>query len=281
MRPLRVLALSVAVATVLVTSPAVGAPPGPRVRTWWVTRTGAGPAPLSLEVDVEHESSEWMSLVLGLREERGVRKPTFSSRAHAGGAEQLGMYENGRVVVGPCSVTGCGDPGAGGGGGGHTSGLEIQSTQDDVLVVTLDGAATISVSDGWRVRVAPPVTYRRVTAMGSGASGVNAGAVRYEEYRGSTAPGGRYGSVAWASLPCSYAGSGAGELRAVRRSATQSWPMACSTPSDGTYGERGWIDGAAVSWVIEADVTGIDSSSERLFVLDLPKRTPHPAVRPT
>ena len=128
----------------------------------------------------------------------------------------------------------------------------------------------ITASPGWKKprEVKTGFAVRLVRKIGAG---VRVNSTGVEHFTGASAPGGRYGSVALAVLPCfPNGGVGSAVLRGGDPSPDQ--------PKDGTRKTR--CDGITVAesaanrattWRFEGEATGDTAIPDRLVVVDLPR----------
>jgi hypothetical protein len=142
----------------------------------------------------------------------------------------------------------------------------------EVYAATYDDDAVPLVSNGW---VATPVSGGAVHVIGRGDTGADVLVSHIEHFTG-TAPvrGGRWGSVAFAGLPCvsvGYgAGSGVGEGDLAGGDVPPMWRdsrhMDCSRWELSSGSSNG-----PTTWQVTGEATGYDVSFTRLAVFDLPK----------
>ena len=146
--------------------------------------------------------------------------------------------------------------------------ITTDPTRDEYLVVTDNGTARVTVATpGWRVRPVPSIVVHRLTAAEAGGSGVTTPNGGVETFSGTHAAAGRYGSVAWAFLPCDVAGTGSGQFAASP--VGQSAALSCNA-SGGTANARLSAPGAT-EWRVTGTASGITERATRLVVVDLPR----------
>ncbi len=122
-----------------------------------------------------------------------------------------------------------------------------------------DPTLTIT-SPGWIVRRWQPTWRSITTANAKGSSMVSAAHTSVGTYRGGQLPGGRYGSFAFAGLPCALYGEG----QATLTGGTRSWPMTCTaSPVDGAPGRT--------TWRVTGEATGAGWLTAVLIVVDYPR----------
>lgn len=158
-------------------------------------------------------------------------------------------------------------------------------TTHDWFVATVQGKVTMSLNSGWTVTELKPDSganlriYRNDDGDGAGAA---ASGYSIEHFTGVTADGGRYGSLAHASLPCAPLGALAPDP--TGRQAT-GWGAATLLGGDSTpfsVHDRylkcdGYdIDGfgaatAATKWNLQGEAIGKSVVPNRLTILDFPK----------
>lgn len=264
-RPRRTIALVALVAAMGPLMPVDAAPSPLRWRMWRVTREGTAPRPLDMDVAVTPASAESMAFVVGLRGTGSTRRTVQWIFWEHGGSYPL-VYRDGSTTS-TCPSSSCDN-----GGGDEVIHLPMASSspiKDKYLIVTWAGAAKPTfTTKGWRVREVGAPSVRRVLARSTGATGVYANAASAERYTGGSAPGGSAGSVAWAALPCDYAGYGDGQLVTQPASPTTSQQLDCA---DTAYASA--FAARAVRWTVAADVIGTAGGAPvtRLLVLGLPK----------
>jgi hypothetical protein len=234
--------------------------PGGAYRMWRIAPAGASPRPLSATVQLRPTATPATWVIFGV-EGTGTGRSSVGMITAYGGDEGLAPAVSN---VAGHSVSVC--PG-GAACAPVAAGTSIVSFGDDetaldyayfVVARATDVRITLA-GGGWRVS---DLGAARVSEVTSGAS---TGAYAFwhaERFAGAEAAGGRYGSVAWAFLPCDVTGTGAGTLTApgVRE------PLACAGPLRATAGVAG-----PATWRLDADVTGVARERMRLLVVDLPK----------
>jgi hypothetical protein len=128
---------------------------------------------------------------------------------------------------------------------------------------------TINISPGWRMR--PISTGFRIVRADTSyrTTGVHYGSQAVEVYRGASAPGGRYGSIAFAVIPCNpLMGVGSASLAGGEPLYPDTGVMTCSSPprpmtsADAT---------GPTTWRVDGEVIGETPSNNRLVVFDYPK----------
>jgi hypothetical protein len=132
-----------------------------------------------------------------------------------------------------------------------------------VYVATLDMARTsVTVSTpGWRVRPWRP-SMRTVTSDRAGTTGVRALHRSIGTFSGAEAPGGRYGSLGWARLPCEENGWGSAELTGGRRR----WALDCDLDTSALDHTAG-----STTWRLAGEATGMAGAVTVLTVVDFPR----------
>jgi hypothetical protein len=134
-------------------------------------------------------------------------------------------------------------------------------------VVTGDGTGMQVTVDTpyWTVRLSN-VTARRVLSPQSTATGVQGPMGTVEHFQSATAHGGRYGSFAYASVPCDGYGAGSATLSAAGFAGAT---LGCQPVTDNAAIAS---TNVAADWTLRGDVVGVDGGFlRRLFVLDYPK----------
>lgn len=109
-----------------------------------------------------------------------------------------------------------------------------------------------------------PGTYFRLVSGNDVGTGVQHQYQHYEDFRGASERGGRWGSFAWASLPCDSAGEGDMTLSGGRAPVR----LGCPEPAM-PFGSQ-WAD-RATTWRLEGRATGQTYIRHRLLVLDMPR----------
>ena len=134
---------------------------------------------------------------------------------------------------------------------------------DRLLVAAPRGVSVKTANVYWRTRaVAPAFTVVRATgADATGASNVLGTGV--EHFREATAPGGRYGSSAFALVPCAGYGAGVATVRAGSETVDQ---ITCPF-SDSTFAQTSGSGG----WTVSGDVVGTYDWPIRLATFAYPK----------
>lgn len=261
-------ATTAALLTVLATAtatPSDASPAPDRLRMWRVTRTGSGPARLSLSFGLRPTSPQWLRLVVSMNGAGRGRTARITNYADAGEVQPT-VYSGGTLVRPGCAVpTFCAEQ-----SGSVTTEMTVPPTTAEYLLVSQDGEPSVTLrSSGWRVREVAPTTLRRVTADAAGATGGSAAYTTVEQYEGSSAPGGRWGSVALARLPCDNAGHGSATLApVVAGRAGPAVGLSCSDEPNATSATS-----AAATWEVVGSCIGATyaGSRTRLLVLDLPR----------
>lgn len=141
-----------------------------------------------------------------------------------------------------------------------TSRYYVVSTHDDTRV-ELD-------TKGWRVKDVPNPGIRRVFPEAAKATGIRLAGVTVEHFTSAAAPGGRYGSAVFASVPCGRGGVGSARLTA--RGIAEPRLLQCGLR---TYGGSFWFTYSPVqtTWRLDGDVHGLGAFTSRLLVFDFPK----------
>ena len=109
-----------------------------------------------------------------------------------------------------------------------------------------------------------PGSYFRFVNGNDVAAGVQYGYRHWEDFRGASAPGGRWGSFVWANLPCDSGGSGDATLSGGRA------PARLGCPEPALPVGWGWAD-RATTWRLDGTATGHTFIRHRLLVLDMPR----------
>lgn len=148
-----------------------------------------------------------------------------------------------------------------------TSRIYVVSAYMDGMKIDLD-------TNGWRVKEVKGLNARRVVAKDADAAGANVWGESVEHFTSASAPGGRYGSVVYASLPCGETGQG--EARVDARGALdiggdmKPQPLRCGLRTTGGSWAFFYTPESA-TWRMAGDVTGVGYDTTRLLVFDFPK----------
>ena len=145
-----------------------------------------------------------------------------------------------------------------------TSRYYFVSTRADVRI-NASGA-------GWRLKDVPNPGVRRVLGHRADATGARTLATAAEHFRSATAPGGRYGSSAFAYVPCERTGTGTARLTGRGVTTGDGIPphrLECGLTSAYPY-EYAYTP-LQTQWRLAGDVIGAGSAIARLFVFDYPK----------
>lgn len=137
--------------------------------------------------------------------------------------------------------------------------------RDRMFVAGPRGKTTVrSDSAHWRVRVTA-LGMRTVTAEQADATGAVVNRVGVEHFRSAAAPGGPYGSAAFAEVPCT---GGAGVATFGSGDGYEE-DLVCTNPVDGAWAFLDTTKGR--KWTLSGDVVGAYTAPLRLLVLDFPK----------
>ena len=135
------------------------------------------------------------------------------------------------------------------------------------LLAGPSGKVQTFVPPGWRARKAS-LGARVVTGPGDAdAVGAVHGGGRVEAFHSATAPGGKYGSGAFAMVPCDGESS-AGSATVKSDGSDAAVPISCEPRYDAAF--SGTLDGR--TWTVAGPVVGEYVFPYRLFVFDYPKR---------
>lgn len=122
---------------------------------------------------------------------------------------------------------------------------------------------------GWKVKDIPNPGVRRIFAQDAQSTGGGLASSHVEHFTSASAPGGRYGSEVFATVPCDYGGTGSAWLTA--RGLDEPRHLRCGRPFTVDNYDYAYSPVQTV-WQLKGDVTGIGSSGyDRLFVFDFPK----------
>jgi hypothetical protein len=243
----------------------------PRTQTWWVHRTSRTPQRLEMRVTAAvrqaADTNEGTLFTLRVLPPT-VEGPTFADMS-VGGVGREPLIRTYGVPGVPDSA--CGAPCDTANGTRLFDGWEEQGRSpipSEWYVAADNLDVTITVSAGWRVdRI--PNRFTVVLAQHTGATGVRTNNVTAEHFTHAEAAGGRYGSFAFATIPCTSAGVGSAMLRGgvSYHNLTPLTPMGCAEYTDAI------TEGVAfrtTKWVLDGDVTGWTAWPIRLLVFSLP-----------
>lgn len=258
-----ILAIALAVSTALV-APAAPAPASPYV-VYEVVRVRAGGHP-TFAVDV----------TAAVANDTGVITMMMLRPGKKGGYDVLGLAvdeldadEGVRTYGWPAGVPTCVN-GCGATKTWHpTLSVGFQPRAGDrVLVAGPRGQTTVTVSNpNWRARETPAVGFRTVMADHATATAVEADGYVVEHFTSASAPGGPYGSVAMAQLPCRLAGAGSATF--ANDADGPGWSMPCAPV---VFGDLAFAEThAGRRWTLDGSVFGVTAGRLRLLVFDFPK----------
>lgn len=243
--------------------PASDAAPATRFRAWRVSRTATTPARLDMTVVTTPTGPGTMTLITGVRLSGGRREARGTGAFYEAGDPEPVVFGLPSGQLRPCDTATC-----------YVSSdvqelrISTEPTRDEYLVVTDNGTARVTLATpGWRVRALPSIAVRRLTASEAGGSGVTTPNGGVEMFSGTVAAAGKYGSVAWAFLPCDVAGTGSARFDAVP--VGQSAALSCDG-SGGPSHARLSAPGAA-QWQVTGVASGVTERATRLVVVDLPR----------
>jgi hypothetical protein len=158
--------------------------------------------------------------------------------------------------------------------GGIVYHLRPDATSRYYLVSTHVDVHLAVSSPGWRVTEVHDVRARRVLATGADATGVRTPFGAVEHFRAASAPGGRYGSSVFASVPCDE-GGGWGDatldgdgIQGDGGGPTD--PIECG-PNEVGASFSFAFNQQATTWWLHGDVVGAGDIQDRLFVVDFPR----------
>jgi hypothetical protein len=244
-----------------------------------VYRVGRSLAPLSLTVVTRGDLHAYGFWALFELHRDGGGWAQGGDLAAVGTSSGTGPYVYGVAgAPGACPAgPGCSVPGSGmlGDSSVRFSGLRPRATSRYYVVSAYDDVRVEAGTPGWRVRDVRGAQARRVLAdrsAGSTGAGVLGG--HAEHFTSATAPGGRYGSVVFAALPCESGGVGAAVLTGRGALAPGAgMPPVQPRCSPTTYaGGFTWAySRRPTEWLLSGDVKGVGSGLTRLFVFDLPR----------
>ncbi len=259
MRARFVVALAV-LAALLAVPVAHAARPG--ASGWVLTRTGRGPAVLRARLHAEARGRD-ASVVLFALKGRGAARTlenAFSTTTIAWGGDTWVDVYGDPVATPRCVDVACDDLARTPFDYTfHTNGHRSAAT---VYVAAWAADTTVTLeTPGWRVRPWRP-TIRFVGAEDGGGQGVRVDHTHAGTFREASAPGGRWGSVAHAVVPCETHGSGSARFTGGRRH----WTLECG-------GQHGWLEETprATRWRLHGETEGISGSGHVLLVVDYPK----------
>jgi hypothetical protein len=135
------------------------------------------------------------------------------------------------------------------------------------VVAPTDRAFVFTSSSQWRAGQTA-LGARVVTSPNATAAGAIANGTRHEAFASATAPGGKYGSGAWAFAPCETDGAVGSATLSSDAAGDPSSNLTCEGDDD-----WGFVSSyAARQWTLTGPVVGETRWATRLFVMDYPKR---------
>ena len=247
-------------------------------RVQMIYRTGKSLAPFKITVSATSNNGRatWFATEVH-REGKGWAVGTAGPLAGRGGAVLPMVYG----VPGASSVPTC--PGAPAqvcdypvstGAGLRWEVKPVATSRYYVVSAYMDGMKVDLATKGWRVKDVVGLGARRVFPNSASAVGANVWGTSVEHFTAATAPGGRYGSLAYASLPCGHTGQGGAEVTA--RGAQEIGgdmdpePLRCGLQTTGASWNF-FYTSAHTTWRLTGDATGIGYDPTRLLVFDFPK----------
>lgn len=233
---------------------------------------------LTLSTDAHHGTSTIQSI--GLVPHRGGWLIDEASTSGWQTYQELGSGEVWPVAHGPASAPPCPEARL------CTSLLpapisfDVDSASPKRLtwfVTTIDTVVGLAIHEpGWRVRETHAPRFRRL--LGEDTSEFSArtlNGVSIEHFTRAELPGGRYGSIAFAHIPCDSAGYGAAHLSGgVEEGGGVSAPDLGCDPLDAFDAGGGDRSYRATRWRLVGDVVGDYATFTRLAVFDFPKPPP-------
>jgi hypothetical protein len=267
----------VAVAVTPATSPAAAPVPGDGpYRVQMVYRTGPSLAPFDLSIVASSDNDYGMWFAVELIRHHG----RWTENADSG----FGGYHE---IIGPPYPTVYGRP--------ETSALpSCPGMPGCAYPVPFDGSQNFHVTPtatsryyiistnasvridldtkGWRVKDVPNPGFRRVFTSHTQATGLRTASVAVEHFTSASAPGGRYGSSAFAYVPCDRGGTGTARITA--RGATTGNGIPPETLRCGPFGAYDYeyaYTPYQTTWRVDGDVVGSGDGLARLAVFDFPK----------
>jgi hypothetical protein len=239
----------------LLAAPAAGTS---RVAGWVITRTGRGGAVLTGQFDATARASTAVARLFALSGRGASRR---EDGAFTGGIIMWGVDGWPRAYGGliPACPAACADPLAT--PVGYTFSSNGHPLDGTVYVASLDVDATVRVtSPGWRVRPWTP-SIRTVTTESGGDAGVRVGREAVGRFTAAELAGGRYGSLAFAKIPCDWYGQGGARFTGGRHP----WVLDCAGGLSAFGGRPG-----PVTWRLAGELVGVSYTVHVLVVVDYP-----------
>jgi hypothetical protein len=258
------LRLVVVAALLLSALPGHAAPAPSRASGWVLTRTGRGPARLSVRLHRTSTRAEGSILAFAVaRTARGHELASrFGPMVWTFGEDGWARPYGPGVTYPGCPEPACTDP---------APRTPVTPERVTVTAGSLDATAYVAawdttveledVSPGWRARPWRPSMRVRTTADGGGV-GVRALHVSTGTFREATSAGGRFGSIAYGHLPCGSNGAGQGTFTGGRRR----YGLYCGGFNDASME---WTP-APARWRLAGEVTSVLSDDVVLIVVDFP-----------
>ncbi len=257
----RLLAVAVLVAAGL--APAVHAAET-RATGWILTRSHSAATPIEGSLSASGISEE-SAVVMFATTGAGARRRLdyrFTTTTAEWGVDGWAQVNDDRVPSTDCPAA-CDNP-AGVERTVYVTSNERALTSSAVYIAAYDVRdPTLTItSPGWVVRRWQP-TWRAITsANAKGSSMVSAAHTSAGTYRGGQLSGGRYGSFAFAGLPCDLQGDGS----ATFTGGTRSRPMSCDYVTSTVDAAPG-----RTTWHVDGEVTGVGWWTALLIVVDYPR----------
>ena len=216
---------------------------------------------IDIAASAHDERSFWWLVELQKRGHRWVY-PDRQGTLVAGGGLSTTAYGTPIGRTPPCPVcaypVGMSEP-------GHEKFRSDPSSVFYVVSQDMDIVVTPK-TPGWRVKEAPAPNVHRVFGEDASATGVRSEGRSVEHFTSASVVGGKYGSAAFATLPCQYGGVGS----ALFSGGLASHKLGCGSPSGG---DADWDTGIELptTWRLKGDATGAGIWPDRLLVFDFPR----------
>ena len=253
---MRRIAAVIALLPAAVWAPAVPAAP-PETRVWSITSDV--PRPIDLQVTFMQRPGRAGAAMLAAAEGTGRGLSVHTAVFAAFGPGAPSVYGADTPACEACeTVWGAF------GRSGFFFGMKGTPARVRMVVAATNVDVAIKAGKGWRVSPMPATAFRYVAAADADTAGADLLVARAGHFTETSLPGGRYGSVAYASLPCEAEGTGEARLTGgLRRPVLRCPAPRHEDPYDAASG--------ATTWRLAGDAAGLDGPPVRLAVLDLPK----------
>lgn len=266
-----VAAVGVLASLCVVLPPIARAAPGDTVKVWAISRTSSAPRKISAKVEATPKSDKGALMIVSSQIVKGRRQVfTRADFIDVGREVYPHTYGTGAPIPGCLTPAAC--SGMVGPLGSYTASFDAPSGRSEWFVAAIDLDIKITVkpeTPGWRVREIK-TGFARLRGEDADATGASAHFTAVEQFRGAQARGGRYGSVAFAAIPCGDLGSGSATLTGGFALGTKDSPLSLTCGTTGKASDFAETT-SATTWRLAGDAAGEDGHRTRLAVFDWPK----------